>query len=474
MNGLRQQLEGALDSIRTRAAGVKSGVIEATESFHGQKLGILVASSLVATAMIVIAAVTGGGAGDSLAGLIGRSIAAEAPSEAEDTAPAATADPGGSTGPVSLPPPADDRTVFTDQPAPLAPAPAPAPAPVPEPGPEPQPEPDPGPDPSPAPAPEPEPGRIQHVFVISLSSPGYEQTFGEESRMPYLSGTLRPKGQLLSRYSLLERGPMANNIALISGQRPNPMTKAGCVAYRQFPANAKFDSLGRVSGSGCIYPPDAITIPDQITLSGLSWRAYVQDMKGKFGVANCVRPDLDQVFPTETGGYQVQRNPFIYFRSLIDLGDCAANDVPFTRFDKEIRKQKTTPNWSYISPNLCNAGVADQCPEDAPDGPEAADAFLKAQVPKILKSPAYRKAGLLIVTFSDVDAPESEPDPKKVGALMLSPYISTNLTTATRLDPYSLLKTTQDLFGFDHTAQAAAKKTKSLAGPLLGLSGGGD
>ena len=45
------------------------------------------------------------------------------------------------------------------------------------------------------------------MFVISLSSPGYEQTFGELAEMPYLSQTLRPQGELLSDYSLLTAEP---------------------------------------------------------------------------------------------------------------------------------------------------------------------------------------------------------------------------------------------------------------------------
>ena len=47
------------------------------------------------------------------------------------------------------------------------------------------------------------------MFVISLSSPGYDQTFGEQSLMPYLNETLRPEGELLSEYSLLTDGRAA-------------------------------------------------------------------------------------------------------------------------------------------------------------------------------------------------------------------------------------------------------------------------
>ena len=75
------------------------------------------------------------------------------------------------------------------------------------------------------------------------------------------------------------------------------------------------------------------------------------------------------------------------------------NDVPLTELEKDLKKADSTPNYSYISPNLCNAGVAGQCPVGAPDGAASADAFLASWVPKILASPAYKQDGLLIVTF---------------------------------------------------------------------------
>ena len=52
----------------------------------------------------------------------------------------------------------------------------------------------------------PKAGRVKHVFVITLNSPGYDNAFGAQSEMPYLANTLRPQGELLSNYSLLTDG----------------------------------------------------------------------------------------------------------------------------------------------------------------------------------------------------------------------------------------------------------------------------
>jgi len=291
--------------------------------------------------------------------------------------------------------------------------------------------------------------------------------------MPYLSETLRPQGELLSNYGLIDTGAMPNYIAAVSGQPPNPLTRAGCAAYRQFPAMKKpLDSEGRVKGKGCIYPAEATTVADQLSIGAFSWHAYIGAMADQFGPGNCVHPDINEVRNPETGGYQVQRNPFIYFRSLLDLGDCALNDVPLDQLSKDIKKSTSTANYSLISPDLCDAGVPGQCADGEPDGPAAADDFLERWVPKITETKTFRKDGLLVITFFDTAQPAGSSDRKRVGALLLSPFVSTNTSSAAKLDPYSLLRTSEDLFGLEHLAVAGSEQTKSFAAPLLGHVGG--
>ena len=95
----------------------------------------------------------------------------------------------------------------------------------------------------------PEAGRIKHVFVISLASPGYEAAFGATPQMPYLATTLRPQGELLSGYSLLGSAGLPNEIAAIGGQPPNASTQADCSTYSEFPRTprptARASSPGR-------------------------------------------------------------------------------------------------------------------------------------------------------------------------------------------------------------------------------------
>lgn len=430
--------------------------VEAAASLSGKRFNLLVATSLVATAAIVAAAMTSTSDSGPLAALLGRSLAANTTPVASEPAPSPEPSLGSSGSSSSSSEPASSSSV------PLS---SPEPAPAPEAAPEPKPESESTPT-TPA-TPAPEAGRIKHVFVVSLASSGYDAAFGATPQMPYLATTLRPQGTLLSGYSLLDPAALPNSIAAIGGQPPTTDTKANCPDYGK-----------------CVYSAETLTLPDQLGIAKFNWRAYMESMVNlETGQPDdCVYPQPGATVAPPLGGYAPQLNPFVYFHSLLDLGDCSANDVPFTELEKDLKTLKSTPSYSYISPNLCNAGVTGQCAVGTPDGAASADAFLAALVPKILASPAYKQDGLLMVTFGQANPAPIDPatgvavpptgDPKKVGALLVSQFVSPGSTDAVAYDPYSLLASTEDLFGLSHLGKAEGAKVKSFAPALLGENGG--
>jgi len=441
--------------------------IAAAATLTGKRFGLLVASSLVATSAIVASAATNPSGSGPLAALLGRSLAT-------DNTPAAVAPaPEPSPAPAVTPThsSAGATTEVEEAPA-VSSEPAIAPETV-----EPETE-----TPETPATPEettPEAGQVKHVFVISLASPGYEAAFGAAAQMPYLATTLRPQGELLSGYTLLGSAGLPNAIAAVSGQPPNASTQANCSTYSEF-SGATLNKKGVVSGSGCVYPVEALTLADRLALGRFSWHAYMEGMvdptTGK--PDNCVRPEAESVDQPALGGYAARQNPFVYFHSLLDLGDCATNDMPLTQLSTDLRKATATPNYSYIAPNLCNAGVAGQCPAGAPTGAAAADAFLAQWVPKITASPAYKEDGLLIVTFDELNPPEAGAvapvagAKPKVGALLLSRFVAPNSADAAEYTPYSLQRSTGELFGLAPLAAAGGAKVKSFAPALLGENGG--
>ena len=319
---------------------------------------------------------------------------------------------------------------------------------------------------SPAPA-APKPAKVRHVFVIALTGTGADATFGPGSAAPYLAQQLRPQGTLLDNYVPLDGSDLTNELALIGGQPPNPDTGAECPTFQDFPASAKAGKSGVVSGAGCVYPNTVLSLGDQLTASRRSWRAYSEDMgNGPAGAQSCRHPDdgaADDTLHGRPGDqYATRHNPFVYFHSLLDLGDCQADDVTLDKLTTDLRSIRTTPSLSFIAPNLCDAGTEQPCVDGRAGGLPAVDAFLQAWVPQILRSPAYRRDGLLMITFlssaTTGAAAATQPagaSPPRTGVLLLSRYAKRAATIDTPYDPYGLLRSIEDVFALKPLAKAA-------------------
>jgi hypothetical protein len=197
------------------------------------------------------------------------------------------------------------------------------------------------------------------------------------------------------------------------------------------------------------------------------WGAYAEDMSnGTPSVQSCRRPGPNAADPTQHGrpgdSYAARHNPFLYFHSLLDLGDCATNDVPLPQLPAALKSVKTTPNFVLVEPNLCHDGSEDPCADGSAGGPAAADSFLKEWVPQILDSPAYKRDGALAITFAH---PPIAGQP--VGALVLSRWVRPGAESASPYDHYSMLRSVEDLLGLQHLAKAAAPEARGFARELL-------
>jgi len=326
--------------------------------------------------------------------------------------------------------------------------------------------------------------RVDHVFVLALGAGSFDQASARAPGTgltgppvaPYLVGRLQGQGQLQSNYYAVGHGGLTGAIALISGQPPNPDTQAECPLFSDVtPAGLAAD--GQALGHGCVYPAGARTIGDQLTAAGRGWRAYGEDMdRGPGQPTSCRHPAVGTADPTAIDrpgdGYATRHNPFVYFHSVIDSPDCAKNSVPLSRLGADLRREKTTPNFAYIAPSLCDGGDVTPCADGRPGGYAAADAFLKAWVPQILRSPAYRKSGLLVITFDEAPAAgpaadssaccgeqpgPASPNPGglltpgpgggRVGALVLSPFVAGGDVNQRPFNHYALLHSAQSLLG---------------------------
>jgi hypothetical protein len=255
--------------------------------------------------------------------------------------------------------------------------------------------------------------RIKHVFVIVLENEGFDVTFGPNSKAPFLSKTLTSQGVLLSQYYGTGHVSLDNYIAMISGQSATPQTRNDCFTYADFILTG-MTSDGQAIGTGCVYPSTIKTLPDQLTAMGKTWRGYMGDMGNDRTreSATCGHPALNTIDLTQSAEapsasvplgdqYASRHDPFVYFHSIIDSPDCAKNVVNLTQLPNDLAHEDTTPNFVFITPNLCDDGHDAPCKNGQPGGLVSADAFLQKWIPLIQSSKAYQEGGLIVINFDE-------------------------------------------------------------------------
>jgi hypothetical protein len=339
---------------------------------------------------------------------------------------------------------------------------------------------------------------VRHVWIVVLENKGYDETFGPTSKAPYLAQTLTSQGQLLTHYYGTGHASLDNYITMVSGQPPNPVTQSDCQTYQDFVGTVGSD--GVAIGQGCVFPTAVKTIADQLEAKGLTWKGYAEDEAASATEPKtCRHPPLNQQDHSQTATaadqYAARHNPFVYFHSIIDRPICATHVVDLSALPGDLSSKATTPSYSFITPDLCSDGHDTPCADGRPGGLESANMFLQEWIPKITSSPAYADGGLLIITFDEAaqsdtsdccQEPMSPNTPNnggtssgngggRTGAVLLSSFIKPGSVNDTPYNHYSLLRSTEDLFGLPHLAYAAQTGLKPFGDDVFGAAtvGGG-
>jgi hypothetical protein len=317
-------------------------------------------------------------------------------------------------------------------------------------------------------------GMIRHVMVIELENESESATFGPSSPAVYLNGALLKQGELIENYFATSHVSLANYLSEVSGQEPTVSTNEDCIKLDTIlypptlgvftdvapgtddPDNARYP--GQVDGDGCVYPAPgpgrrgARTIGDQLdTLFGAArprrmlWREYAEDMgddldrdhgaPDRLGGANCAHPAIggdDLTNRAEAADqYADRHNPFLYFHSVIDdPARCDAHVVPLGtvsvkpggdvfagHLHDDLANAATTPDFMFVTPNLCDDGHDARCIGTNIEGGKtgglvAADLWLKHYMPMIFASPAYRNGSLMVViTFDEASLSDARACP---------------------------------------------------------------
>jgi phosphatidylinositol-3-phosphatase len=344
---------------------------------------------------------------------------------------------------------------------------------------------------------------IRHVFVIMLENQDYSATFGSPTSDPYLATTLPSEGALLENYYGTGHFSNDNYISFISGQPTNSSAQLDCTTFTPFTSGVL---KGLEQGAGCVYPKSIPTVANQLTAKKFTWKAYMEDM-GNVPTREspvCGHPALgksDPSFNAVAGdGYATRHDPFVYFDSIIDNTKvCDSQVVPLgtttgalpkgtpagvTGLVTDLKSLTTTPNFSFITPNLCDDGHDYPCVnETSPTTSAVGDinAWLKTWVPLITSSAAFRQDGLLEITFDEAETPTldttaccgetvgpaadpggngiSGPGGGRIGAVLISPFITPGTVVKTTYNHYSSLASIEDLFGLSRLGLAKTVTT---------------
>jgi hypothetical protein len=334
---------------------------------------------------------------------------------------------------------------------------------------------------------------IKHVFTIVLENKNYDTTFGDASTAPYLAKTLTSKGQLLTEYHGTGHFSLGNYITMISGQSENPDTQGDCMFGFNDITPGTVGADGQVLGTGCVYPAEVLTVADQLEKAGKTWRGYMEDMGNDVTrdvTANCAHPAIGATDHTQsaspTDQYATRHNPFMYFHSVIDDElSCDSHVVNLNRLKRDLKKPRKTRNYTFITPDLCSDGHDEECADPAQlGGYPGIDAFLHTWVPRILKSTAYKRNGLLIVAFDESESgadaccfvPTGPNTPQqgiygpgggRTGAVLISPFIERGSVNETPYNHYDYLHTIEDIFGLDYLGYAAHDGVRSFGNDVF-------
>jgi hypothetical protein len=238
-----------------------------------------------------------------------------------------------------------------------------------------------------------------------------------------------------------------------------------------------------------VFPTDVKTFADRLDAAGLTWRDYNQSMgtDPTREAAECAHPGINQRDGTQsataTDQYATRHNPFVYFHSIIDdTSLCDSHVVNLSLLPQDLSNAASTPNYVFITPDLCGDGHDATCADPKrPGGFKGIDQFLQQWVPRITGSPAFREEnGLLALIFDEASTSDTSsccgeiagpnsprpgingPGGGDTGAVLLSPCIKPGTVTQQPYNHYTLLRSIEDVFGLSHLGYAQLPGERSL------------
>jgi len=269
---------------------------------------------------------------------------------------------------------------------------------------------------------------IKTVFVIVMENQNWSTIKGS-SAAAYIDGTLLPMAAHAESY----KTPAGNHPS-----EPNYLWLVGGTNFGV--TNDNDPSSNHIASDA--------HLAWLLKNAGVTWKSYQEDIDG----TSC---------PLSTSGnYAAKHNPFVFFDDITGGQSpsdpyCIAHNRPYGELAADLAANSVA-RFNFITPNMCH-DMHDLCSPTL-NMIKQGDAWLAAEVPKILASRAYQDDGALFIVrdegFLDSDGP--------IGMLVLSPLAKAGYSNTVAYTHSSMLRTFEDILGVAPDLGGAASAT-SLA-----------
>lgn len=248
--------------------------------------------------------------------------------------------------------------------------------------------------------------KIDYVAIIVMENKPYDKIVSSSEASFFNQSFV--KGSLLTNYFGLKNPSLQNYLGLIGG-----------------------DTFGANNNcTRCFI--DSRNLIDLLEEKGKSWKAYMEGYPG-----NC--------FTGDSGVYAQRHNPFIYFNNIRNNPKRCEKIVTFQKLTDDLASISTTPNFIWITPDLCH---------DTHDcSIKIGDDWLKATVDQLTSSKAFNEKNyLVVITYDEGDLLDN-----RVATLLLGPTVRADFKSNIVYDHYSMLRTIESIWGLGSLGKNDAK-----------------
>ena len=263
---------------------------------------------------------------------------------------------------------------------------------------------------------------VTAIFTVVFENHDYNEIVGNTSDAPFFNSLIDSYGLATNYMDSGTHPSLPNYLTMMSGDP-------------QYFGIVDLDPT-----TAFFFPKDVDNLGNQMTVGGVKWRAYGEDMGSACNLTN-------------NGNWACKHEPFLYFTD-IQTGNCADTNVDYAgNFAGDLAGG--TYKYMYIAPNLIDDGHDPST--DPPGALRASDAWAKKEIGKIMDSDVYKAGGVIFITWDEGEGRNGD-SADQIPMIIVSPNIvSAGFKSSNAYSHKSYLATVEDILGLPRLATVASE-----------------